>query len=125
VTKMDISEHEIGASGCAHIDKLLARNDRLRHLFLFDARKMLLSVLCADECGVLWPYGDDKTCGIKAPAHIETLRGEFPAVVEERRRRELCGPVLVADSRVLRREESSADTDERDKRAIKRRRTGR
>jgi hypothetical protein len=46
--------------------------------------------MCADWCGVVWPYlfdEDDKAFGIKAPVHIETLRAEFSAVVEERRRR--------------------------------------
>jgi hypothetical protein len=36
------------------IDALLDRNERLRSLFLFDARQMLLSLMCADECGVVW-----------------------------------------------------------------------
>jgi hypothetical protein len=50
---------------------------------------MLLSVLCADECGVVWPYvlnGDD-LAAVKARSVAETLRAEFAAVVEERRRR--------------------------------------
>jgi hypothetical protein len=70
----------------------LARNDRLRHLFFFDARQMLLSLMCADECGVVWPYlldGDDMDVGVSSDINVETLRAEFAAVVEERRRRAL------------------------------------
>jgi hypothetical protein len=49
---------------------------------------MLLSLTCADECGVVWPYllGSGDTDGIIAPDNVETLRAEFAAVVEERRR---------------------------------------
>jgi methyl-accepting chemotaxis protein len=69
---------------------------------------MLLSVLCADECGVVWPYvlgGNDKLTGVSlAAGTVETLRAEFAAVVEERRRRDPCRPVLVADLHVLQRE---------------------
>jgi hypothetical protein len=68
----------------------VAREKRLRHLFLFDARKMLLSLMCADECGVVWPYlldGDDMDVGA-APDDVETLRAEFADVVKERRRRD-------------------------------------
>jgi methyl-accepting chemotaxis protein len=69
---------------------LVARNRRLRQLFLFDARRMLLSLMCADECSVVWPYllksGD--TDGEVAPSNLEMIRAEFAAVVEERRRRE-------------------------------------
>jgi hypothetical protein len=58
-------------------------------MLLFDARRMLLSLMCADECGVVWPYllerGD--TDGIAAPANVETIRAEFDVVVAERRRR--------------------------------------
>jgi uncharacterized coiled-coil protein SlyX len=91
------------------VNDLLARNKRLRHLFLFDARQMLLSRLCSDECGVLWPYvldGDDLDV-TGAPDDVETVRAEFAAVVAERRRRELCRPVLVADVRTLQRETSN------------------
>jgi hypothetical protein len=88
LTEIDISFNEIAASHIADVDKLIARNKRLRHLFLFDARQMLLSVMCADECGVVWPYlldGDDLGF-IKAPGNVEALRADFAAVVEERRR---------------------------------------
>jgi Ran GTPase-activating protein (RanGAP) involved in mRNA processing and transport len=48
---------------------LLDRNKHFRRLFLFDARQMLKTVLCADECGVVWSYLLDRndTDGIKAP----------------------------------------------------------
>jgi hypothetical protein len=105
---------DLGLSLRAKVDKLLARNERLRQLFLFDARKMLLSVLCADECGALWPYvldDDDKLTGVSLAAdNIETLRAEFAAVVEERRRREHCRPVLVADFRVLQRQNAETSS---------------
>jgi hypothetical protein len=68
---------------------LIDRNKRFRHLFLFDAWRMLLSLMCADECGVVWPYfleNGDKN-GIAAPDNIETLRAEFAVVVKKRRRR--------------------------------------
>jgi hypothetical protein len=88
LTEIDLSFNEIAASHIADVDELIARNVRLRHLFLFDARQMLLSVMCADECGVVWPYlldGDDLGF-IKAPGNVKALRTEFAAVVEERRR---------------------------------------
>jgi hypothetical protein len=58
-------------------------------MFLFDARQMLLSLMCADECGVEWPYlleSGDKD-GIVAPDNVETIRAEFLGVVAERHRR--------------------------------------
>jgi hypothetical protein len=63
----------------------VALNERLRQLFLFDARQMLLSLMCADECGVVWPYllDADDLGFIKAPGEVEPLRAEFAAVVEE------------------------------------------
>jgi hypothetical protein len=73
-----------------NIDALVDRNKRLRRLFLFDARQMLLSLMCADECGVVWPYLLEKRDikdGVKKPYDVETTRAEFAAVVEERRRR--------------------------------------
>jgi hypothetical protein len=99
VTNIDL----IG-TGVRHLDELsiqalIDRNQRLRHLFLFDARQMLLSVLCADECGVVWPYvleGDDLDV-IKASRKITKYRAEFAAVVEERRRRAAAARRLVAD----------------------------
>jgi Ran GTPase-activating protein (RanGAP) involved in mRNA processing and transport len=90
VTEINLGNNEIDASHRAKVDKLIARNKCLRQLFLFDARKMLLSVLCADECGALWPYvldDNDKFTGVSlAPDNVELLRVEFAAVVEERRR---------------------------------------
>jgi hypothetical protein len=62
---------------------MLARTERLRPLFLFDEN------------------------GIVAPENIETLRADFAVVVEERQRRGLCRPVLVADVRALQRETSN------------------
>jgi hypothetical protein len=106
VTQIDLEGNGFDEDAQAPVKKLLARNKCLRHLFLFDARKMLLSLMCADECGVVWPYlldGDDLDV-TAAPANVETLRAEFNAVVEERRRRELCRPVLIADVRALQRE---------------------
>jgi hypothetical protein len=73
----------------ALVDEAIARNNRLRHLFLFDAQQMLLSVMCADWCGVVWPYvlaGDDDTTHVTVtPDDVETLLAEFSAVVVERR----------------------------------------
>jgi hypothetical protein len=118
VTSMDLLYTGIDESELALVDELLARNGRLRHLFLFDARKMLLSLMCADECGVVWPYlldSADKDVGIVAPNNIETLRAEFAAVVEERRRRAALAARLVA----------ADDDDEGDSHAVKRRRTNR
>jgi hypothetical protein len=93
VTSFDLRFNGIDASELAHVDELIARNKRLRHLFLFDARRMLLSLMCADWCGVVWPYlldGDDAD-DIEATDNVETLRAEFAAVVEERRLRAATG----------------------------------
>jgi hypothetical protein len=83
VTDIDISGNR---SFHSNVDKLMARNKSFRSLFLFDARRMLLSLMCADECGVVWPYllenGD--TDGIVAPDDIQTIRAEFAVVVKER-----------------------------------------
>jgi hypothetical protein len=79
---------------------LIARNQRLRRLFLFDARQMLLSVLCADECGVVWPYVFDKEDAdyVAQPSNsfgdFESVRAEFAVVVEERRRRRASAVML-------------------------------
>jgi hypothetical protein len=47
--------------------------------------------MCADECGVVWPYlldvGDAKDGVAPTSGDLETLRAEFAAVVEERCRR--------------------------------------
>jgi hypothetical protein len=51
---------------------------------------MLLSLMCADECGVVWPYllGRGCTDGTIAVDAGETIRAEFLSdVVAERRRR--------------------------------------
>jgi hypothetical protein len=81
----------------------LARNRTLRSLFLFDARQMLLSRLCTDECDVVWSYFADedggkrrhtmtrsigRLDGLELPdADVETLRATHATVVEERRLR--------------------------------------
>jgi hypothetical protein len=88
VTHMDLDDNQIAADHVASIKELIDRNKRFRRLFLFDARKMLLSLMCADECGVVWPYllkNGDK--GIVAPDNVESVRAEFAGVVAERRRR--------------------------------------
>jgi hypothetical protein len=51
---------------------------------------MLLSLMCADECGVVWPYlleSDELKDGIVASDNVEALRTELQGVVAERRRR--------------------------------------
>jgi hypothetical protein len=99
------------------VDELIACNKRLRHLFIFDARKMLLSLMCADECGVAWPYlldGDDLSV-IVAPDEVASLRAEFAVVVEERRRR----AAVVVQRQV------AADVDGAAEPAVQRRRTKR
>jgi hypothetical protein len=96
-----INLNEIDDSKLAILDDLLDRNERLRRLFLFDARQMLLSVLCADECGVVWPYvldGDDADYVAQASncfGEVESFRAEFAAVVEERRRRAAIAAIAV------------------------------
>jgi hypothetical protein len=118
VTKIDLRWHTIDyASNRSNIDALLARNNRLRHLFIFDARQMLLSLMCSDECGVVWPYlleADNRDVGVSSD-NVAALRAEFAAVVEERRRRAAAAARLVA----------ADDSDEGDIPAVKRRRTNR
>jgi hypothetical protein len=65
----------------------VARNKR--RLFLFDARRMLLLVMCADWCRVVWPYVLTKRDinDMAAPDNVETLLAEYLEVVAERRRR--------------------------------------
>jgi hypothetical protein len=50
---------------------------------------MLLSLMCADECGVVWPclLGKGNTDGTVVPTNVESIRAEIAAVVAERRRR--------------------------------------
>jgi hypothetical protein len=99
MTTIDLRDNGTGARDTlALADTLIALNKRFRHLFLFDAWRMLLSLICADECGVVWPYfleNGDKD-GITAPDNIETLRAEFAAVAEERRRRAVTATSSVA-----------------------------
>jgi hypothetical protein len=88
VISIDLSDNAINESKFAIVKDLLARNERLRCVFLFDARHMLLSLMCVDECSVVRPYllESDDTDGIDAPGNIETLRVEFADVLKERRR---------------------------------------
>jgi hypothetical protein len=89
MTYIPLHDNAIDASYRASVDALAARNKLFRPLFLFDARRMLMSLMCADECGVVWPYllerGD--TDGVVAPDNVEAIRAEFSVVVAERRRR--------------------------------------
>jgi hypothetical protein len=54
---------------------------------------MMISAMCSDWCGVVWPYyaleSDDIEDGKVAPDDVEAVRAEFAAVVEDRRRRRL------------------------------------
>jgi hypothetical protein len=89
VANLFLKGNGIDASARALVGAVIARNNRLRYLFLFDARRMLLSLMCVDECGVVWPYwldADERDVGVSS-VNVETLRAEFAAVVEERRRR--------------------------------------
>jgi hypothetical protein len=76
VTSIELSYNGIDATSCARVNTLTARNRRLRRLFLFDLRQILLSVMCADERGVVWPYllerGD--TDGIVTADAAELIR---------------------------------------------------
>jgi hypothetical protein len=95
VTNINLDRNRIGSSSIAHIDELLARNKRFCRYFLFDARQMLLSLMCADECGVVWPYllgSDEIKDGMLAPGNVEALRVELQSVVAERRRRSQVTP---------------------------------
>jgi hypothetical protein len=91
VIHITLGGNKISAEGVASIKELIDRNLRFRVLFLFDARKMLLSLMCADECGVVWPYlleRDDIEDGKVVPDnYIEELRAELLGVVVERRSR--------------------------------------
>jgi Ran GTPase-activating protein (RanGAP) involved in mRNA processing and transport len=89
VTRIALDGNYINASNRANVNELIARNERFRFLFLFDARQMLLSLMCADECGVVWPYllGSGNTDGTVVPDNVDSIRAEFATVVEERRRR--------------------------------------
>jgi hypothetical protein len=116
VTAIDLYFNGIDASKRVLVDEMIARNKGLRHRFLFDARKMLLSLMCADECGVVWPYlldANDRDVGISSD-NVTTLRAEFAGVVEERRRRAAAAARLVA-----------VDDEEGDIPAVKRCRTNR
>jgi hypothetical protein len=108
---------EISSENAAALEEMTARNERLRHLFLFDVWQMLLTLMCADECGVLWPYfleNGDKD-GSVVPDNVDSVRAEFAAVVEERRRRAVTAVSLV----------EADNGDENGGPAVKRRRTNR
>jgi Ran GTPase-activating protein (RanGAP) involved in mRNA processing and transport len=94
VTYISLFNNAIDESNLVNVNALVARNKRLRCLFLFDARRMLLSLMCADECGVVWPYllGSGNTDGVVAPDNVESIRAEFSEVVAERRRRSQASP---------------------------------
>jgi hypothetical protein len=109
LTRIEIARHAIDESNSAKVDALIARNKRFRSLFLFDARRMLLSLMCADECGVVWPYllGSGSSEGIVAPADVETIRAEYLSdVVVERRRRAQVAPGVAStrDARASKRQ---------------------
>jgi hypothetical protein len=77
----------IDASILATIRESTDRNKRLQHLFLYDARRMLLSLMCADECGVVWPYfleSGNIMDGIVVPANIDVLRATLASIVVAR-----------------------------------------
>jgi hypothetical protein len=102
VSTLELDGNGIDESNRAIVDALVARNKRFRSLFLFDARQMLMSRLCSDEFGVLCKYFIASSAGKDdgaAPDDIESIRVELAAVVNERRRRELCRPALVSDVR--------------------------
>jgi hypothetical protein len=89
VSCINLDNNAIGGPNRARLSALIARNKHLRHLFLFDARRMLLTLLSPDACGVLWPYFvADVTDGVEAPDDIEELRGVYATILEERRRRD-------------------------------------
>jgi hypothetical protein len=117
VTVINLDTTGVSYEDVLSINALLDRNQRLRRLFLFDARQMLLSVLCADDCVVVWPFllKGDNLAAVKARNVAETIRAEFAVVVEERRRRAAAAVQLV-----------TAEVDDKgDSRAVKRRRTKR
>jgi hypothetical protein len=91
VTTTRIDGNQINESNLATVRELTDRKKRLRHLFLYDARRMLLSLMCADECGVVWPYllgSDNIRDGVAVPTNnIVALRATLVSIVAERQRR--------------------------------------
>jgi hypothetical protein len=116
LTCIDLDNNAIGESNRASFNALISRNKRLRSLFLFDARHMLLSLMCADECGVVWPYllksGD--TDGVFVPDNVDTIRAELLVLLRSVDVAALPPP----DNRQV-----SPGVAERDARAAKRQRT--
>jgi hypothetical protein len=117
--RIALDDDAIDESNRVSVEGMAARNTRFCSLFLFDARRMLLSLMCADKCGVVWPYllkkGDKD--GVVAPDNVETIRAEFAVVVEERRLRRVAAAV--------RNRQVAPGVAARDARAAKRRRTNR
>jgi hypothetical protein len=90
VTTIWLDGNQISTTNLSVLRDLTDRNKRLGRLFLFDARRMLLSVMCADECGVVWPYlleHRNIIDGVAVPDDIDALRATFAAIVAKRRRR--------------------------------------
>jgi predicted HTH domain antitoxin len=87
LTSLELYGNEIGDDTLVKFDELCTRNERLRCLFLYDARQFLLTLLSPDACGVLWPYvvGVDVNDGIEAPDDTEELQAVYAGIVEERR----------------------------------------
>jgi hypothetical protein len=89
VTTVELWDDSIGESITRVIDAATDRNKRLRQLFLYDTWRTLLSLLCADECGVIWPYylacGDRN--GAAVPDGLDDLRLSMAGIHFERERR--------------------------------------
>jgi hypothetical protein len=109
VIRIDLTGNAIDDFNCASVDKVIARNQHLRSLFLFYARQMLLSLMCDDSCGAVSSYlfesGD--TNGIVAPNNIEKIRAEF-ADVKVRRLKMSAKAAVVAASLKRQREQHAA-----------------
>jgi hypothetical protein len=79
----------VDKSNLATVKKLTDRNIRLHRLFVFDAQQMaLLSVMCADECGVVWPYlmlssRSITDHSIAMPDNVDALRATLASVIAE------------------------------------------
>jgi hypothetical protein len=64
---------------------MINRSIHLRPLFIYDARQMLLSLMCADECGVVWPYLLGRgNKNVAVPDDIDELRATFAFIVAAR-----------------------------------------
>jgi hypothetical protein len=101
VTDISFDESNLGDFNEALIGHSLARNERFLSLWRYDARQIMKTMLCADEISVVWlyaigPYANRSPVG-QEPADINTIRTEYAAVVNERRRLELARPAVVSD----------------------------